>query len=391
MFGNKKNIQASTTNKPYIRTMQQDLVGISFSGNNPPSNEEGLAINNKSGESAENLSAKNTGIKPLEKTSNPSPFLSEAPIQELYPSQESKEKAHQMQLEPPREPITFTNIPPENNASSNISDDNQKHKKNKKIGTATLITISILIIAIIAAPIFYYFAKKNNSEENISLEKNEPTDEPDEKEIVAITPVLEKYSIQQPNYFKIDMSNSNPEQIRTALKDLLLDIEKTTNTTLLEFIITDSNNNPISFPIFAIAANITFSNEIKANFEEDFSFFVFNDNGDMRLGLSLTPKNEPLALDQLHSQESSLLSNLVPLYLSGEAVEIKSEDNFKSSHYKNHEIRYINISKEKNISLDYTSNKKNIILATSKETMRAIIDKISSNQSTENSSTIEAN
>jgi len=386
MFGDKKNLQSQVAQNPHIHTMQQDLSSPSFiSSSSPAEKIDSGSINT----AAEKISAPKTESISVGKTpipQAPSPFLADMPSQTLSQQQTNQEKARQIQAEPPRQPIKFTDNYAAKQPSSSFINEQIiiNDEKTKKPRAKLLLLFFILCIIIAAAAGGYYFLKNKALQKNISSENNAPANE-----IVAITPALEKYSTQQPNYLKVDMSNASPEQIRATLKGVLLDIEKTPSTTLLEFIITDANNNPVSFPIFAIAAGINFSNETKANLEESFSLFVFNDNNNIRLGLSLRPKNKALALTQMLSQENHLIENLTPLYL-GETISTPKNSFFKDSSYNNIKIRYLNIAQEKALSLDYAFNEESLLIATSRDSLRAIIDKISTQQ-TMSSTTVEAN
>lgn len=386
MFGDKKNLQSQAAQNPHIHTMQQDLSNPSFISSSSPVEKIGAGSINADAEkiSAPKTESISAGKTPVPQA--PSPFLPEMPSQTLSQQQTSQEKARQIQAEPPRQPIKFTDNYATKQPSSSFINEQIiiNDEKTKKPRAKLLLLFFILCIIIAAAGGGYYFLKNKALQKNISSENNAPSNE-----VVAITPALEKYSTQQPNYLKVDMANASPEQIRATLKGVLLDVEKTPSTTLLEFIITDANNNPVSFPIFAIAAGINFSNETKANLEESFSLFIFNDNNNIRLGLSLRPKNKALALTQMLSQENHLIENLTPLYLE-ETISTPKNSFFKDSSYNNIKIRYFNIAQEKSLSLDYAFNEESLLIATSRDSLRAIIDKISAQQ-TMSSTTVEAN
>ena len=138
---------------------------------------------------------------------------------------------------------------------------------------------------------------------------------------------------------------------------------------------TDSNNTPIAFPIFSVASNLNLSSELLANLEESFSFFIHNEQGKTRTGIAIELKNKDNVLAEMLKQEPTLTENLSFLFLSKPVINEKIV--FKSGEYNGVKVRFFNLAaNDDSTSIDYGVYDNKLIIATSKNTMWSIIDKI---------------
>ncbi|MDO8240596.1 MAG: hypothetical protein Q7T51_01230 [Candidatus Moranbacteria bacterium] len=205
----------------------------------------------------------------------------------------------------------------------------------------------------------------------------EPTIEPETVTIpepeVIIVPEL-SFSNDKPNYLSIDTTAIDNTQIKEAINKFAEDIKKSAVTTPIEFIVTDTQNNPIDFATFSQKMGLTLSKNILTYLNKNFSLFIFNDNGNMRLGLTVDFANSAKLKPVLLKEEPILAKNISALLLST-IYELPTAV-FGKSIYNGIDIRYQNIVSPENLSIDYALTDKQLVIGTTKMTLRSIIDKI---------------
>jgi hypothetical protein len=136
----------------------------------------------------------------------------------------------------------------------------------------------------------------------------------------------------------------------------------------------DSNNNPIAFPIFATAAKLNLAPTLLSSLGEDFSLFIYNDNNNIRIGLSIAISKSNILAAELQKQEKTFVTDASFLFLDAKPETLTGI--FTTTDYKNTTVHYLNVNPQKNLSIDYAIIGSQIMLATSKNTGRAILDKL---------------
>src|SRR5690606_33064272 len=91
-----------------------------------------------------------------------------------------------------------------------------------------------------------------------------------------------------PNYFSIDIVNTDKASLINQL-DLYLERAKELKISApAEFILTDkTTNNPIPFKIFAEKIGITLPTEIISLLKDTFNIFIYNDKENYRIALAI--------------------------------------------------------------------------------------------------------
>lgn len=248
----------------------------------------------------------------------------------------------------------------------------------------------VLIILIFAGGGYFFWITRSDKNEDVkednfslnndfNIENNNESDK-DEKEPVQIETPDNKFSVDKPNYLRMDIENLNAESAKNFLIQTGEDVKKELASSPIEFKITDNSNNPISFSAWALLLGINLPKTIMNQLEPDFSFYCYIDEGRSRLGIAVNIKNN--SKENLTSifrkEEINLHKYLHPLIL--EDVKKAQIDIYKDNQYKNYNIRYFNFDKEKIgiTSIDYALTDKHLIIGTSKNTMWAMVDKIDS-------------
>lgn len=245
----------------------------------------------------------------------------------------------------------------------------QKPIQAKKLRWGRVFATSLVLVIIVAvcAGGYIFLTTRNN---NISIQSaSEPIVEPP---VVEVTQTV--FSTDKPNYLNIDVESTSTLKITQLLVSTSLDIQKENIVAPVEFLTTDANNNPLAFSVFANLAGLNISADVLSSFEEGFSLYIYNDNGNARVALAVDLKNKEMAVSELLKEESQLNNGLAPIFL-GEPVE-QGTITFKDGQYNGLAIRYVNLNSQNTISLDYAFLDGQLVVGTSKDTLRAVLDKI---------------
>ena len=239
-----------------------------------------------------------------------------------------------------------------------------------------VIAIIVLLVIIVVALGGYYFFLTNQPKQVAQPAVTQPiqTEQPIVAE-PAVTPIVtDKYSANKPNYLTMDLATLSTSEIQKIISDTAAELTGSSSQAPYEFTIVDANNNPVAFPIFATAAKINLTPTLLKTLSENFSLFIYNDAGNIRLGISATIANPSVLSMEIKKQESTFVTDASTLFL-GTAPTITT-GTFTESTYNGNTIRYLNVNNAKNLSIDYTITGSQLIIGTSKNTLRAILDKL---------------
>jgi len=352
---NSNDIEQSVENVP-VHTMQQDLAEIA----NPS------AAKTKSAEIEDIYKRKPVVQESLSAAQKTSPFLNPKPEAQPVVTQPAQDIS----------PFTAKNavptgqIPPIATKDPLPVSSGTKHSSKK---TFILLAAGLALLMIIAGSGYYFWSTRKQTTPPIATP--EPTPEPTPTPEPAPTPApAVTFSTDQPNYLNIATADS--AGIKSALADYADKVSKSGLTAPIEFIVTDQQNNPITFSSFASSFGLKLSSGVTADLADTFSIFLYNDQGAVRLGLAVDSKNDPFLQTNLTREEKNLVSDLSPLFLDNSFTPPTSLV-FNKSTYANANIRYANINSSLNppLSIDYAIFNKKLIIGTSKMTLRAILDK----------------
>ncbi len=267
----------------------------------------------------------------------------------------------------PRTPIVS---PPIMSEPQPLFDTPLEEKKGEKSSLWAWIAGGILTLTL-AGGLFWYFVMRE-SESQVPA----PTTPP--QVIIETTPVVQveepPYSVENPNYLPFDTETVTVTGFQELLKQASARMLEANMGQPVEFYLTDKNNNPIAFSRFAYLMNIEVKPEFLAQFDEKFSLFLYNDVGQARIGLMLSPLPAATALFGTQ-REGSIPSAFGALLYEG--IPVPKEVTFRSGTYQEQAVRYVNIDASKNISFDHAVTKTKWIIGTSKDTLRAILDAVS--------------
>jgi len=241
---------------------------------------------------------------------------------------------------------------------------------------AIWIAVSLIIIGSFTLGGYYFFNKKTaveNGSQPLETQKSEET-EAQKNDLVKAEP-SPKYSFDNPNYLSIDTENPSYENFKEIISKAFSDIKDSGINKPVEFVITDSKNDPVAFPIFSAIAKLKLSNELLKNLNDEFSVFAYYDSENPRLALSIKVTDELKAKALIKNEEIKLPAELASLFLENISLP-KGKVVFEEGSYRAISIRYFNLMTDQLSAVDYSFNGGYLIIGTSKNSMWAILDKI---------------
>lgn len=162
---------------------------------------------------------------------------------------------------------------------------------------------------------------------------------------------------------------------------------------VLEFFFVDAkdNLNSISEKILLQKMGILFPEGVVALIQDSKdktgSVYLVKNAGNVRTVMAIPMTSRDAALATLLSSEAGLLKSIAPLYFFGVSVE-DIVPKFSDQTYREYAIRYFNVDVPKNYSLDYAFRRDTLYLATSKQSLRSVLDFLDGKERPASASTI---
>lgn len=322
-----------------IRTMQDDLDAI-----------DGIIsqtsfVQEDAGETKTQSASQTNSGQQSGSMSNTNPFIS----QEKTQSAEDSTKPLYTKEDPVSE---YANPTP------NITIKGSAQPETPKL----IISLVIAIILISIGGIYYFLTTRS-----VSLDTQpETATTGDSQKSSAL------FSVDMPNFLPIDTMHSTPESIQAVLLQTAQQTTSLNSARPIEFIITDTDNNPISFASFSKLANITLSQATIVSLGEKFSLFIYTSNGTPHIGLTIDIKDKTVIQEAMRQEEASLARSLSPLFLNDRPTETPMV--FSDGTYANIQLRYVNLNKDTHLSVDYAITDRRLVIGTSMETHHALLD-----------------
>lgn len=331
-----------------IRTMKDDLELLQ---------KNGVVISEKTDESKPETSPSVSSLN----ESTPLATRTPAPTPSVF------SKTNDAQLSPPFE---------EKGGLVEVSASQKSSPETTNSYRLILILISVLILAILGLGAFYFWLTRTPAQTPapaVEVVVTEPIIEPVAKEEtpVIITPT-EKYSTSKPNFLVLEMTSA--EKIKEQLITISNEVKPLNATPVAyEFVPTDTSNNPLSLQDFIAITKLNLSPIIMSSLAKNFSIFIFNDKEKTRLGLAIKTTNASKLASELKKQENMFPANLAFLLLSSKTETVTGL--FKDGSYATYKTRYLNLNSQTTLSIDYALADDTLFIGTSKDTLRAILDK----------------
>lgn len=235
----------------------------------------------------------------------------------------------------------------------------------------------VLVLTIVALGGYYFWMTNNEQKESAPQEvaTETPIIEPAVEDVPVVIAPVEKYSLSTPNYLVVDLATQDADEIKQTITATATELKSQSKPGLYEFTLVDKNNNPVAFPIFATASKINFSPALLSSLDKNFSLFVYNDTKEVRLGIAIKILKNASLVSELKKQEKTLSKDLSLLFLDNN-MENKV-GTFNVTTYNNTTMHYLNdTDTNKNLSIDYAIVSSQLVIGTSKETGRSLVDRL---------------
>ena len=210
------------------------------------------------------------------------------------------------------------------------------------------------------------------SQQDIVIDEPQTT-LPEETLPEEITP-MPILSSKNSNYLQINLTQANTENLKQTLSEYATKVLATNEIGVFEFLITDETNTPVTFQDFATTLGINLTPAISAQIGQDFSLYIYNYGDKTRFGLLLTVLNDNFMKTALTKEEKNLPTSLSPLYPT---ITVPAVSTFSSATYKNHAVRYTNITSADDYAIDYAIIGNKLVIGTTKTTLFSSLDRSS--------------
>lgn len=262
--------------------------------------------------------------------------------------------------------------------------------QKKEANLFVIVGALIIIIALILGGVFYYsfFVSKNKGgvSQEMTPQRTEVqtiAEQEPEKEIIPLKEPL--YAIDKPNYLSINVEVMSEKDIYEVLSVTANRIKESNFIDPVEFIITDQNNTPLAFSRFSLLMKMNIGSKLLATLDEPFILSLYNDAGDIRIGMKLSIADQSGFVSEIVKSEKTLPIDLQSLFLM-EAKNIPKVSVFKSNTFvgedtvtkvkKEYAIRYTNVNAEEKLSIDYAVVGNEWYIGTSQNTLIALLKEI---------------
>ncbi|MFC1622813.1 hypothetical protein ACFL16_00265 [Patescibacteria group bacterium] len=245
-------------------------------------------------------------------------------------------------------------------------------KKKSIVGKVIGVLVTILILVGLGGGGYYYMTQMAPEKE--AEVEDVVTDEPEDTvEIVEDAEIME-YVLNMPNYLVVDTVNQTKEDLYSSMSRILEELPSL-ETDAYEFVLTNSEYAQIDYDKFTDFTGFDLGPQITVNLGNEFS--VFMNANDERLGLAIkvATGRKDMLISELSANEDYFLKNTQAIFL-GKFTPIQGLE-FSDSQYGDVGIRYVNFETMDNMSIDYAIVDEYLVIGTSKDTMRSIVDKIS--------------
>lgn len=227
----------------------------------------------------------------------------------------------------------------------------------------------------------FYFWKTRLSSEGLNLPTVNLPNIPDISSNKSADDLREQsddslpFSTTNANPFIVDVETETVSTLRERLIQDADDMQKASMTGPVPFSIVDKTNTPIAFFIFASIFNLGLSGNLLNSLDNNFTLFIFLDNNEPRIVLSIATKDVNATRKYLAESERTLPLSLKNILLVDTPPTIPAAI-FSTTAYKGATIQYFNLSSETPLSFDYAISENTLVLGTSKNSERAVLDTI---------------
>lgn len=231
--------------------------------------------------------------------------------------------------------------------------------------------VLVVVIALIAAALgagfyFYWFYAKNTSPavSSVPAEQAVPIPSPAEQTTASKNEKLRSLIVD---------TAQGPAEIKNAVQKFATEFAvSASENDLLEIKILGKDSQPIGKKDFFAGFGATIPEAVMMKLSEDYSLFSRKEESTVKSGIVFKTVTSSGLAEEMKNWEPKMPADLGSLYLG--QTTVPGDSAFNQSRYKSADIRYFNFSSPSATSLDYSIVSNFLIIGTSKDSVRAIMD-----------------
>jgi len=181
--------------------------------------------------------------------------------------------------------------------------------------------------------------------------------------------------IDSPNYLHIDTETVTASDIVEAIRSAAEQVGDMPELSPVEFLVRDSNNNPVAFSRFAYLLGLSVSEDTLSMIDESFSLYLIPEGGSVRTAFFLKAKDASV-LPSLMTRDEKSLPIMFGALLYGRVFPGDSPASFRDGSYGVLRTRFTVLDAVTGRSLDYAFLGDGLAIGTSKDSFRAVLGKV---------------
>lgn len=246
-------------------------------------------------------------------------------------------------------------------------------------GKMSLIALLVFVLILASVSGYYFFMTRNTTEDISGNEDVVATDEPATEEETTEEEISQgQINLDKPNYLIVNSTSPSVAGTQLALKNKFDEVSALSPENPVEFIPTDEDFSPLSFSEVGKKLSLELPQGLADG--QLLEPIIYIDTN----GMALVAKSSDTASLRtvLRNNESRLLKGMESFFWNSN-VDTYAGKIFDSAGFQGADIRYLNISDDGRIALDYAFLEDYLIIANSKETAFSVITALSEGATTE--------
>lgn len=236
------------------------------------------------------------------------------------------------------------------------------------------ISLTVLVISLGGVALWYWWAERSKTVEPIVNEGEVKETAPPLPEETTEAVKTSNYSVDQANLLSFDTESVTADEITTEFLKIALSVQEDRLQGPIAFLVRDQNYNPLAFSRFAYLLGLELDPALLNTLDEDFTLYFYMDGERPRMGLQVAIRDQVTFTAALKTAETTLPKVFEPFFLD-KTTAPKTKLTFQSGLYQEQSLRYVNVDLPMNLSIDYALRNGQWLIGTSKNTLRALLDR----------------
>lgn len=235
------------------------------------------------------------------------------------------------------------------------------------------VLLGIIIVALFAGAYYYWLTRMRGTLEDSSILPAIDTSQLPGSDAQEVFP----YDFERPNPIILgDEGSLDPIQAISSVKETWNTYDDEDGT--LEFFFVDGSGEFDAISAGELLSRLGIQidgDRTAALLGEESRVYLYKDRDGIRIVLSLALQNREQMQTLMRQEEAKIIGELTPI-LAGTANDFSLQGDFHDSQYRSYAIRFANSNVGTGNSVDYTFRRNTLLIGTSKDSLRAVLDKL---------------